>query len=76
MAKRFATREAALNYIDALPMGTMRNMLADYLTEDRFDKIVITEEQLNRMFKVRGQRFDEETGEAVVERRGRPRKEQ
>ncbi|MBO7323648.1 MAG: hypothetical protein J6S67_06985 [Methanobrevibacter sp.] len=71
MAKRFATKEAALNYIDTLPMSTIRGMLAQFLTEEQPDKITITEEQLNKFFKVRGKAIDAATGEVVAERRGR-----
>lgn len=71
MAKRFATKEAALNYIDTLPMITIRAMLADYLTSDAPDKITVTEEQFKAFFKVRGKAIDSETGEYVEEKRGR-----
>ena len=71
MARRFYDKEAALSYIDTLPMNAIRSMLADYLTTDAPDKITVTEEQFKAFFKVRGKTIDSETGEYVEEKRGR-----
>lgn len=74
MAKKFATKEAAYNYIDTLPMSTIRGMLADFLTTDTPDKITITDEQFKAFFKIRGKAVDSETGEFIPESRGRKKK--
>ena len=74
MAKRFYDKEAALNYIDTLPINTIRTMLADYLTSDVPDKITVTDEQFKAFFKIRGKAVDAETGEFIPESRGRKKK--
>ena len=67
-SKKFANREAALAFIDTLPMNTIRYMLADYLTSGGTSKITISEEDFNAHFRIRGR-----TATGEEERRGRPR---
>lgn len=71
MAKKFFDKEAALNYIDTLPMSTIRTMLAEYLVDNQAEKIIITEEQFRQFFKIRGVSYDPQTGEEKRETRGR-----
>ena len=53
-SRRFATMEAAFNFIDSQPFSTVREMLAEFLTDVPAEKIVITEEQFRRYFRIRG----------------------
>lgn len=53
-SRRFGTMEAAYNFIDSLPFNAVREMLAEFLTESPVDKIVITEEQFKKCFRIRG----------------------
>lgn len=68
--KKFNTREEALEFIDTLPINTIRYMLADCLLERIRDKIVITQEQFNAFFKIRGLKED-----GTEENRGRKPRE-
>lgn len=68
-SKRFANREAALAFVDTLPINTLRYMLAEFLTANAVDKIVISEEQFKQFFKIRGYKDD-----GQVENRGRRKK--
>lgn len=68
--KRFNTKEEALEFVDSLPMNTIRYMLADYLMEGPRERIVVTQEQFNAFFKIRGVRED-----GGMETRGRKRSE-
>lgn len=58
--------EAAYAFIDTQPFLAVREMLAEFLTESLVDKVVISEEQFRRYFRIRGYN---ENGEK--ERRGR-----
>ena len=70
--KKFSSREEALEFVDTLPINTIRYMLADCLLEKvAREKIVITQEQFNAYFKIRGLKED-----GTEENRGRkPREE-
>lgn len=67
--KRFASREAALEFIDTLPIATLRYLLADYMMSSATSKIVISEEDFNAHFRIRGK-----NAQGTSERRGRPKK--
>lgn len=69
--KRFATIEAAMSFIDTLPIKTVQLLLAEFLTEPATRKITISEDEFYEHFRIRGRK---ENGE--LENRGRPKREE
>ena len=53
-SRRFATMDAALNYVDGLPINEVRRLLAEFLTDFPVEKIVISEEQFKKYFRIKG----------------------
>ena len=74
MAKKFSNREEVLEYLNSLPMQQVINVAADAIMQNQnnsFQKIVLTQDQFQQFFRIRG---INENGE--VETRGRKRLEQ
>lgn len=72
MARRFKDIEEARQYVGTLPIGQIIELCASLLVEqEQPEKIVITQEQFNALFKIRGLNADGER-----ERRGRKPKNQ
>lgn len=71
MARRFLNKQDAIEYLQSLPFKAVIDIAADALVEQqvKIDKIVLTQEQFNAMFKIKG---INENGEP--ETRGRKRK--
>ena len=73
MAKRFSNREEVLEYLNTLPLNALINVAADAIMQNQnnsFQKIILTQEQFNQYFRIRG---INENGE--VETRGRKKAE-
>ena len=72
MARKFLNRQDAIEYLNSLPFKMVIDIAADALVEPqvKIEKITLTQEQFNSMFKIRG---INENGEP--ETRGRKRKE-
>lgn len=69
----FKTKEDCIAYIDSLSMAQIKKWLVYFFMEQpRTPKIVMTEEQFNAIFKIKGR-----TEKGEVETRGRrPKKEE
>lgn len=65
--KTFENREQALEYVQSLSITQVMNLCADLIMETQTPKIFLTQQQLEKFFKVQGLRF-------VPETRGRNRK--
>jgi len=72
MARRFLNKQDAIEYLNTLPFKQVIEIAADALVDQqaRIERITITQEQLNSLFKIRG---INDNGEP--ETRGRKRKE-
>lgn len=74
MAKKFNNREDVLEYLNSLPLQQLINVAADAIMQNQsspIQKIILTQEQFNSFFRIRGYN---DNGE--VETRGRKRLEQ
>lgn len=67
--KSFESREQALEWIDTLSLSESREILATLLMEKNTDKVLVTIEQLQSFFKIRGLRPTSEG--FIVENRGK-----
>lgn len=65
--KTFENREQALEYVQSLSITQVMNLCADLIMETQTPKIFLTQQQLEKFFKVQGLRF-------VPETRGRNKK--
>lgn len=65
--KSFENREQALEYVQSLSITQVMNLCADLIMETQTPKIFLTQQQLEKFFKVQGLRF-------VPETRGRNKK--
>ena len=73
MARKFKTYDEAKAYVESLPINSIIGLCVALLMEgeDKPEKVIITQEQFNAFFKIRGL-----TAEGEREKRGRKPKNQ